>query len=90
MATLEIGHSNSKCLDCRKAGKPFWANPHERGHYTVLGYGPENGSAGCNQLWTEVVDGAPWYSNGNSVEQIRTQFPHLALLPIRNISLEDY
>jgi hypothetical protein len=91
MATLEIGHSSSKCLDCRKAGKPFWADPSELGHYHVLGYGSENGSAGCQQPWTEIVDGASYYGKpGDSVVQIRKMFPHIKGLPIRNMTLEDY
>jgi hypothetical protein len=50
MAILEIGRSESRCGACHGA-----ANMYERGHFTLLGYGPQNGQPGCGVLWDEAV-----------------------------------
>lgn len=50
MATLLIGGSSSHCGNCRKS-----ASPREEGHFTLLGYGPDNGQPGCGELWDSAV-----------------------------------
>lgn len=50
MATLLIGGSSSHCSNCRRD-----ASPHEDGHFTLLGYGPDNGKPGCGEPWDKAV-----------------------------------
>lgn len=49
MATLRIGRTDSTCENCRKA-----ADPSDRGHFINLGYGPDNGTPGCGEKWTDA------------------------------------
>lgn len=50
MATLMIGSSSSQCSSCKRD-----ADPGEEGHYTLLGYGPDNGKRGCMEPWTDAM-----------------------------------
>ena len=50
MATLLIGGSSSICSNCS-----LDASPGEDGHFTLLGYGPNNGKPGCGELWDRAV-----------------------------------
>ena len=48
--TLEIGTWHSFCRNCGKG-----ANPDEKSHKTVLGYGEQG--KGCGIKWTQVTTG---------------------------------
>lgn len=50
MATILIGGSSSICSNCSLS-----ASPNEDGHFTLLGYGPDNGKPGCGEPWDRAV-----------------------------------
>ena len=51
MGTLNIGTWSSKCEECGKG-----ADPSEKTHDTILGYGAKN-EVGCGVEWTHVTTG---------------------------------
>lgn len=83
MATLEIGYSSSHCADCRINFKNASAAPNEAGHYTVLGYGPENGTAGCQQKWDKIVLVYPSFyeTKEQVVTRLKEWYPSLRNVP---------
>lgn len=52
MATLEIGTWSSKCLECNGG-----ADPNEKTHKTLMGYGVKEGEKGCGVKWDTVTTG---------------------------------
>lgn len=52
MAVLIIDSWQSYCSECRKPAA--WT---ENGHELVLGYGPDNGKAGCGAVWEGISSG---------------------------------
>lgn len=48
-ATLLVGSYSSYCNNCGLS-----ANPSEKTHSILLGYGPTNGDPGCGIEWTHV------------------------------------
>lgn len=50
MATLLIYGSSSTCSNCNRD-----ASPREDGHFTLLGYGPDNGKPGCGERWDRAI-----------------------------------
>lgn len=51
MAHLIISRSHSYCGKCRDERRFSGASPAETGHYTLLGYGTQNGDPGCGEKW---------------------------------------
>jgi hypothetical protein len=82
MATLEIGSSDSYCGSCAQNGKTSNAKMTESGHYTLLGYGPDNGQPGCGEKWDHVV--FPYVIDGTResiIEGFKKNCPNLADIP---------
>lgn len=48
--TLMVDRFSSTCANCMKD-----ADPSEKGHFTLLGYGPDNGQPGCGIIWTQLL-----------------------------------
>lgn len=71
-AVLIIGRTTSWCGYCGRD-----ADPTEKGHYTLLGFGQQNGEPGCQVVWTMVTpDG---YGAGIE-EAVRAMRPDLTFL----------
>ena len=79
MATLEMGYTSSNCSECKKEFRPSSAACNESGHFTVLGYGPDNGSAGCQEKWDKVVLVYPVYNETKQgvVARLKEWYPEL-------------
>lgn len=67
--TLYIGRWSSSCGAC---GKP--ANLSEKGHFTLLGYGEDNGKPGCGTIWEYVT---PTYVGPKVESTIKSMKPNL-------------
>jgi hypothetical protein len=67
---------NTWSSTCGACGKP--ADPHEKYHDTLLGYGPDNGEPGCGVKW-EFVDTD--YVGGGVAEAAKGMRPDLKPLP---------
>lgn len=50
MATLMVDAWFSICSYCYRD-----CDPHEKGHYTLLGYGPDNGDPGCGEEFDNIM-----------------------------------
>jgi hypothetical protein len=75
MATLIIGQSSSFCLECGES-----ASPSQRGHFTMLGYGPTNGQPGCGRIWTGMAADNPLIPD----EILRDLRPDLPIVDYRS------
>lgn len=78
MATIRIGRSDSKCVECMRS-----ASPSAPGHIINLGYDMKiNGTPGCGEPWTAVeIDYYPL--TGGFV------FENLRGLPLTGFGVEE-
>lgn len=65
-ATLIISGWSSRCNACRKG-----ANPYDKTHTTVLGYGVSEGEVGCGVRWTHVASDMALPKGENMVAAMR-------------------
>jgi len=72
--TLYINRWDSTCGNCGGS-----ANPKETAHFTLLGYGPQNGQPGCGAIWRKVSTMA--YGDGIN-DIIRIMRPDLEWVPL--------
>ena len=78
-ATLLMGTSSSYCGACKKS-----ADPDESGHFTQLGYGPENGTPGCGAWWDSVHLTTVYSSTPKEkmVPRLKEFYPSLKDIPL--------
>lgn len=69
MDVLIIGSWSSRCGTCGKD-----ADPHQRIHAVLLGYGSQNGQPGCMVEWDAVTSE---YDAPNNVAAVKAMRPDL-------------
>lgn len=72
MAVLVVGSWMSRCGRCGRD-----ADPHESGHYTLLGYGTDNGKPGCMAKWDTITSEYSGEQAKAATKAVRPDLPYV-------------